>query len=144
MIFKRQKTRSKLVESSKPITISLPTNKLDKNQIRRSFMPNLIHSLDASNIHLIIPKLKNIPIYTIHDCFATSVNNMVLLDFVVKSTFINIYFGDFNFMESMHTQLIKQITDNVHSEDLFFYYFYIYIYNYYYFYFLYLQFHLHF
>jgi len=25
-------------------------------------MPNLIHSLDASNIHLIIPKLKNIPI----------------------------------------------------------------------------------
>jgi len=44
---------------------------------------------------------------------------MVLLDFVVKSTFINIYFGWFYFIQNMHTQLIKQITDNVHSDDIF-------------------------
>ena len=51
------RTKTKLIPNSKPVTISLPTNNLDTVKIRRSFMPNLIHSLDASNIHLLIQKL---------------------------------------------------------------------------------------
>jgi len=81
-------------------------------------MPNLIPLLDASNIHLIILKLTNIPLYIIHDCFATTVNNMELLDLLVKSTFIEIYFGDINLLKNMHPQLIKQITDNLHNENI--------------------------
>jgi DNA-directed RNA polymerase len=31
----------------------MPTYKIDKIKISRSFMPNFIHSLDASNVHLL-------------------------------------------------------------------------------------------
>ena len=85
---------SQLYPNSKPVTISIPTNKFNIPKIKRSFMPNLIHSLDASNIHLLCNKLvasqNQLPlrsgpnaannnilqgnIYTIHDCFATSPN----------------------------------------------------------------------
>jgi len=46
----------------------------------RSFIHNLINSLDASNIHLLILKFINQPLYAIHDCFATDANNMKYLD----------------------------------------------------------------
>jgi len=55
-------------------------------------MPNLIHSLDASNIHLLCEKLKDIPLYTIHDCFASTPNNMEVIEKMVKFAFIEIYF----------------------------------------------------
>jgi DNA-directed RNA polymerase len=124
MQFEEIRTKSKLLETSKLITISLPKNKLDTQKIRRSFMPNLIHSLDASNIHLLIPKIKGLeesyemPFYSIHDCFATTANNMNKLDYIVKATFIDIYFGDYNFIENLHNQLISQITDKVAPEDI--------------------------
>ena len=47
-------TRSSLIPFGKPVTISLPTNELDVKKIKRSFMPNLIHSLDVSNIHILL------------------------------------------------------------------------------------------
>jgi DNA-directed RNA polymerase len=106
-------TKSSIIKSSKPITIRLPLNKeLNKNKIMRGFMPNLIHSLDASNIHLLIPKLTNQPLYTIHDCFATDANNMKYLDFYIKETFIEIYFRDGNYLENMHASLVQQIIDH--------------------------------
>ena len=76
-------------------------------------MPNLIHSLDASNIHLLCNKLSindnNINIYTIHDCFASTANEMVLLETYVKEAFIEIYFKEGNYLEKMHNHLIDQI-----------------------------------
>ena len=51
-------------------------------------MPNLIHSLDASNIHLLVDKLfkdyNKFPIYCIHDCFATLPNQMTDLEERIK------------------------------------------------------------
>ena len=92
--FESKITQSNLVQYSKPITIKLPLNKLDNKSIISGFMPNLIHSLDASNIHLLIPKLTDQPLYTVHDCFATTANNMSKLDnlILIKETFIQIYF----------------------------------------------------
>lgn len=107
--FESVKTTSRLLPNSKPVTISLPTKELNKVKIRRSFMPNLIHSLDASNIHLLISKLDNMCFYTIHDCFATSANNMLLLDHLVKLTFIEIYLKDGNYLERMHSNIQDQI-----------------------------------
>lgn len=51
VLYKSKLTKTRIVPNSKPVTISLPTNKLNYQKIKRSFMPNLIHSLDASNIH---------------------------------------------------------------------------------------------
>jgi DNA-directed RNA polymerase len=113
MQFKAIETKSQILKSSKPITIRLPINKkLDKNQIDTGFMPNLIHSLDASNIHLLIPKLTNESLYTIHDCFATDANNMKKLELFIKEAFIEIYFRDSNYLIGMHNDLVKQILDH--------------------------------
>jgi DNA-directed RNA polymerase len=72
-------------------------------------MPNLIHSLDASNVHLLCDKLANKPLYTIHDCFATTANHMEDLENDIKKAFIEIYFSNGNYLEKMHNSLIDQI-----------------------------------
>ena len=113
MEFKAVETKSQILKSSKPITIRLPINKkLDKSKIHTAFMPNLIHSLDASNIHLLIPKLTDQPLYTIHDCFATDANNMQNLELFIKEAFIEIYFRDGNYLIGMHNNLVRQILDH--------------------------------
>lgn len=54
-------------------------------------MPNLVHSLDASNIYLLVDAIANdypnttYPIYTIHDCFASLPNNMLDLEDRIKT-----------------------------------------------------------
>jgi DNA-directed RNA polymerase len=102
--------KSRLYSGNRPITITLPSKQLDKMAIKRSLMPNLIHSLDASNIQLFVNKLdKQIPFYTIHDCFASLPNNMKYLEFKVKEAFIEIYFKDINYVVTLHQQLILQI-----------------------------------
>ena len=107
-------TQSKLIPNSKPVTISLPTNELNKQKIQRSFMPNLIHSLDAANIHLLFKNMqkekeKINSIYTIHDCFATTANQMFYLEYLIKLSFIQIYFSDGNYIEKMHNHIVEQI-----------------------------------
>lgn len=72
-------------------------------------MPNLVHSLDASNIHLLCENLTNQPLYTIHDCFATTANNMEFIENNVKNAFIKIYFSNGNYLEKMHNHIIDQI-----------------------------------
>ena len=75
-------------------------------------MPNLIHSLDACNIHLLIKLMveENIklPDYTIHDCFASTPNNMKILEKMIKTTFLDIYFEG-EYLEKMHNNIIEQI-----------------------------------
>jgi len=110
-----ERFNSRLYSGNKPITISLPTNQLDKQGINRSLMPNLIHSLDAANIQLFVNNLNkeniNIPFYTIHDCFAILPNSMSLLETMVKEAFIEIYFGNNAYVQNLHNQLTNQIRD---------------------------------
>lgn len=58
-------------------------------------MPNLVHSLDASNIYLLVEALahdyQSFPLYTIHDCFASLPNNMGELEDRIKTAFIKMY-----------------------------------------------------
>jgi DNA-directed RNA polymerase len=99
-------------KSSKPITLSIPTNKLDQKQIARAFMSNMIHSMDAANIHLLINFLDeegfNTPLYTIHDCFATTPNNMLGLNNSIKTSFIKLYFNK-NYIEKFHESILEQL-----------------------------------
>ena len=107
------RTSSSLVRNGGPVTISIPTEDLDTRKIKTSFMPNLVHSLDASNIHLLCNNLRGQPLYTIHDCFATTANNMSALENQVKSAFISIYFSEGNYLEKMHNSMIQQINSYV-------------------------------
>jgi len=112
--FESKVIKNKLIKTSKPITISIPTDKIDKIKMLRSFMPNFIHSLDASNVHLLLKDLsiKNkIPLYTIHDCFASTPNNIELLELKVKEAFINIYFKDKGYLLKSHNKIINQIKE---------------------------------
>ena len=52
--FTSTKVHAKLLKTSAVTTIKLPTDSLDKFSMKRSFMPNFIHSLDAANVHLFI------------------------------------------------------------------------------------------
>ena len=77
-------------------------------------MLNFIHSLDASNVHLLInclSKESNISFYTIHDCFASTPNKIGILESTVKKAFINIYFKDEGYLLKTHKIFIKEIKD---------------------------------
>ena len=113
--FESKAIKNKLIQTSNPITISIPTDKIDKLKMLRSFMPNFIHSLDASNVHLLIKDLyetDRILVYTIHDCFASTPNNIELLEGKVKRAFIDIYFKDEGYLLKAHNKIIKQIKDS--------------------------------
>ena len=83
------------------ISFSLKTinyNKLDKKKQTVALMPNLIHSLDAASLAILIDKFFNNPnsskiknIYAIHDCFSSTANNMKFIICTLKLIYISIY-----------------------------------------------------
>ena len=69
-------------------------NEFDQVKQLNATMPNLIHSLDASSIAILYKvfyEYEGENIYTIHDCFAVTANNVKLLIGVLKGVYINIY-----------------------------------------------------
>jgi DNA-directed RNA polymerase len=129
----RKQIKNNILKKAKPITILIPTDTIDYSSIKTGLMPNFIHSLDASNIHILIKKIKSIlpnpsckanrneayaekegintnPInlFTIHDCFATDASSMQILELLVKMSFTEIYFTK-NYLEFIHQSFIKQI-----------------------------------
>jgi len=95
------------------VTITLPTTSLDTRQIKRGFIPNFIHSMDASNIQFLVKRLKAkndkiFNLYTIHDCFATTPDFMNTLNNEVKLAFIELYLN-FDYLEIMHNNIISQV-----------------------------------
>ena len=68
---------------------------------------------NASNVHLLLIKLSKIhlPVYTIHDCFAGTPNNMLIMEKLVKESFIDIYFKDQGYLTKLHTNFVKYQRD---------------------------------
>jgi hypothetical protein len=79
---------------------------------------NTFFDLDLIN-HLDIIKISafknNIPLYTIHDCFATTPNNMELIKNNVTLLFSEMYFSE-PYIKILHISLLKQILS---YEDIF-------------------------
>ena len=121
MKFESIKTKATLMGSYKPVTLSIPTAKklLDKVKIRRSFSPNFIHSLYASLVHLFFIFLydesivnKNfMPAFTVHDCFATTPNNIDKMVEIVKQAFILIYFKDKGYLIKFHEHILNELNE---------------------------------
>jgi DNA-directed RNA polymerase len=74
-------------------------------------MPNFIHSLDAANVHLLLDNISNlkVPVYTVHDCFASTPNNMLTLERLVKEAFIDIYFKNEGYLIKLHEFFLNNI-----------------------------------
>lgn len=72
-------------------------NKYNMKKQIIAFMPNLVHSLDAASLALLLDSyfkygLNNI--FTVHDCFGVTANNVSSLLEILKLTYIKIYSKD--------------------------------------------------
>src|SRR5258705_13294199 len=80
---------------SKRNSISIKTpiqNKINLRKQNAGIVSNIVHSLDATNIALLVNNLINnyleLEVITIHDCFATHANNVEILKYQVKLAFL--------------------------------------------------------
>jgi DNA-directed RNA polymerase len=100
-------------------------SKYNKSKQAVSFLPNLIHSLDAASLALLIHyyfsdtniSVKNI--YTIHDCFAVTANNVKNLIYLLSHVYQKIY-TEKNYLREFDNQMIKHIKfncKNIHFDD---------------------------
>lgn len=98
--------------------------KLNKSKQVRAFMPNLIHSLDADALALLVyyyftdtsSNIKNI--LTIHDCFAVTANNVNNLGDFLKIVYQKIY-TEKTYLRELDKTFIEHIKDHYkeHSFD---------------------------
>lgn len=113
--------------TKKTFTLKIPDEtKISKYKQVRAFMPNLIHSLDAASLALLIDyyfsdKSSNIKnIYTIHDCFAVTANNVDNLLGFLKLVYYNIY-SENNYLKQLDKEILHNIKthygDNCFNED---------------------------
>jgi len=93
-------------------------NSMDTRKNIRAFMPNLIHSLDAASLSILINnyfyqydnEIKNI--FGIHDCFSTTFNNMEYIIDTLKLIYISIY-SDKKYLENLDKNIINHIKNNI-------------------------------
>jgi DNA-directed RNA polymerase len=96
--------------------------KLNKMKQGIALMPNLIHSLDATSLALLFKRYhnkggSNNSIYTIHDCFAVTANNVASLIETLKDVYIEIY-TDRSYLETFDKNIRECI--KMHYKDVVF------------------------
>jgi hypothetical protein len=93
-------------------------NKIDSKKNIRALMPNLIHSLDSASLSLLIEKyfcsyennVKNI--FAIHDCFATTCNNIDFVIETLKLIYISIY-SEKLYLKELDKKMVEHIQNNI-------------------------------
>ena len=101
-------------------TFSLKIKKegINKKKEKDGLMPNLIHSIDAASLALIVDNLFiikdskndyiNFNFFSIHDCFAVTCNNVNKLIKIIKIVYIKIYSED-NYLNKFNNGIINNI-----------------------------------
>lgn len=102
-------------------------NKLDTSKQVRAFMPNLVHSLDAASLALLVDLYfsdskdrKNM--YTVHDCFAVTTNNVCNMMDLLKLVYITLYSEDTYLLKldrQIRNHIINSYGPNSFCEDNF-------------------------
>ncbi len=83
-------------------------NKDCKREVQ-AIIPNIIHSLDASHLTMLINKWdKNI--LPIHDCYGTHPNDMINLSELVRETFVLLYSNN-DFLKNIDTKFRNNLKD---------------------------------
>nr|AYE93220.1 RNA polymerase [Termitomyces sp.]AYE93272.1 RNA polymerase [Termitomyces sp.] len=122
--FKTKKGKN-LYDRKKRNSVSLPIpGKINHKANKLSFLPNLIHSMDSSNIQLLVRNLtiinkdNNINLFTIHDCFATTPNTMKILNLEVRRAFSMMYFDEI-YLKKWHSEFLREISkyEHIYKED---------------------------
>jgi hypothetical protein len=96
------------------IRLSVFTRQLDLVKQSRAFMPNLIHSLDALSLMMLLDQyfnnseldVKNI--YTIHDCFAMGMGHIEYIIDKLRKVYISIYSDD-RYLEVLDKCILRNI-----------------------------------
>ena len=96
------------------INLSTYIKKIDLNKQTRAFMPNLIHSLDATSLMLLLDKyfnnseflIKNI--YTIHDCFAMPMTHVEFIIDTLRKVYISLY-SNSRYLEKLDKGVLDSI-----------------------------------
>lgn len=86
-----------------------------KKQLRSS-TPNFIHTLDASVVALLYKSLQGIDLYTVHDCFAVTADNVPRLINDLQLAYIEIYVSN-NYLLKFDNYLRTRIY-NIHGEKV--------------------------
>tara|TARA_R100001591_G_scaffold102118_1_gene109019 strand:- start:511 stop:1155 length:645 start_codon:yes stop_codon:yes gene_type:complete len=79
------------------------TNEVDINRHRAATAPNLIHSLDASLLHLSIDKFDK-PIALIHDSVLTQAVDMDELSAIIRETYMHL-FAEHDYLNDFASQI---------------------------------------
>lgn len=89
-----------------------PTSTINNVKQKSALMPNVIHSLDADHLTGVVssPSFLSVPLFTIHDCFATIPSNVDLLELEVKKEFVQIY-ASRDFLDRFHNNQLGSISD---------------------------------
>jgi DNA-directed RNA polymerase len=94
----------------KTVVLKKKINETSAQIQKQAILPNIIHSLDAAHLILILnevlkPFNTTSPVISIHDCFGTLPNNMSGLESLVKKEFINLY-SNSDFLEKFNSDLL--------------------------------------
>ena len=119
--FKNYDVTNYVMSKRQKITLRKPQDpiKISRQKQIQAFIPNFVHSMDGSNIALLINECKDKYTFNfacIHDCFATTANHAELLSHLVKQSFITIY-GDGEFIKRFHNIILTRIESN-YTDDL--------------------------
>jgi DNA-directed RNA polymerase len=91
------------------------SNKVDKNHHKNATAPNLIHSLDASLLHLSALRF-DAPISLIHDSVLCRATDMSVLSAIVRETYMHL-FAEHDYLTSFAQQIGAE-TDPPMIDDL--------------------------
>lgn len=102
--------------------IVLNKNQFNKNKQKIALMPNLVHSLDAASLCLVIAnyfkQIDNVNFYSIHDCFAVPCNKVNKLIGLLKTAYCIIYSDSkylLDFDSNFRSSIIKSFDKDVVS-----------------------------
>ena len=91
------------------------SNQVDKNHHKNATAPNLIHSLDASLLHLSALRF-DAPISLIHDSVLCRATDMSVLSAIVRETYMHL-FAEHDYLTSFAQQIGAE-TDPPMIDDL--------------------------
>ena len=93
----------------------------DKNKQVRALVANLIHSLDATSLSLLVDRFsklyENPQIFGIHDCFGTTLDKVDTLKTILASIYVDLYSDD-HYLDKFDKYIIKYIKENVDNVSI--------------------------